>query len=214
MKAHARTGRPSRKSSRKFSVGNTLTGLVVGLIVGILVAAVFVWYLFKTPTPFSNKFEQPAKTAGNRRPPDQTAPTGPIALPGKPGDPIPQPQSQSEDGKPRFDFYKILPGQGEATPSEKENAKTADSKTGNEKPGTLVEPMFLQIGSYLNPAEADGQKARLAMLGIEATVHQVMLQDKVWYRVRLGPFRRLDEVNNMRSELAKQGISASVIKKE
>ena len=49
---------------------------------------------------------------------------------------------------------------------------------------------------------------------MEATVQQVMLQDKVWYRVRLGPFRRLDEINGMRSELAKQGISASIVKKE
>ena len=47
------------------------------------------------------------------------------------------------------------------------------------------------------------QKARLAMMGAEATVHQVMLQDKVWYRVRLGPFRKMDEVTGLRSELAK-----------
>ena len=51
-------------------------------------------------------------------------------------------------------------------------------------------------------------------MGAEAEVQQVMLQDKVWYRVRLGPFKKMDEVNNVRSELAKQGVDANVVKKD
>lgn len=98
-------------------------------------------------------------------------------------------------------------------PEEKKETKTADGKE-KEKAGALTQPIYLQTGSYQNPAEADNQKAHLAMMGMEASVQQVMLQDKVWYRVRLGPFRRLDEVNNMRAELAKQGIGASIVKKE
>jgi thiol-disulfide isomerase/thioredoxin len=57
-------------------------------------------------------------------------------------------------------------------------------------------------------AEADNQKARLALMGVEARIQQVMLQDKVWYRVRLGPYPRMDEVNILRGELARQGIDA------
>ena len=41
-----------------------------------------------------------------------------------------------------------------------------------------------------------------------------MLQDKVWYRVRLGPFRKVEDVNAMRAELARQGIDANVVKKD
>jgi cell division protein FtsN len=51
-------------------------------------------------------------------------------------------------------------------------------------------------------------------LGLEATVQQVMLQDRVWYRVRLGPFSKIDDVNRTRSELAKQGVEANVVKKD
>lgn len=212
MKAQARSGRQMQKPMA--SVGNMLTGLFVGLVVGVLATAAVVWYIFKTPAPFSNKFQPPAKTAGNEQTADKAAPHGPIALPGKPGDPVPQVQAQrvsEESEKPRFDFYKILPGRDEAIPEEKKDAKIADNK---EKPGTLTQPMYLQTGSYQNAAEADNQKTHLAMMGIEASVQQVMLQDKVWYRVRLGPFRRLDEVNGMRAELAKQGIGASIVKKE
>lgn len=41
-----------------------------------------------------------------------------------------------------------------------------------------------------------------------------MLQDKVWYRVRLGPFKKQDEVNSMRAELSSQGIEANIVKKD
>ena len=219
MKAQARSGR--RLSNPSVSAGNVLTGLFVGLIIGVLATAAVVWYIFKTPSPFSNKIQPPARTAGTAndgQTDDKPAPQGPLTLPGKPGDPAPQAQQARTDGgnegdKPRFDFYKILPGKGEATPEERKETKTADNKE-KEKPGMLAQPMYLQTGSYQNPAEADNQKARLAMLGMEATVQQVMLQDKVWYRVRLGPFRRLDDINGMRAELAKQGISASIVKKE
>ena len=74
--------------------------------------------------------------------------------------------------------------------------------------------MYLQTGSFQNAADADNQKAKLALMGAEASVQQVMLQDKVWYRVRLGPFKKQDEVNSMRSELSSQGIEANIVKKD
>ena len=78
----------------------------------------------------------------------------------------------------------------------------------------LKEAVYLQTGSFQNAGDADNLKAKLAMLGAEASIQQVMLQEKVWYRVRLGPFKKMDEVNNMRSDLAKQGIEAKVVKKD
>jgi len=78
----------------------------------------------------------------------------------------------------------------------------------------LKKPIYLQAGSFQSVAEADNQKARLALMGVEARIQQVMLQDKVWYRVRLGPYPRMDEVNILRGELARQGIDARVVKKD
>ena len=49
-------------------------------------------------------------------------------------------------------------------------------------------------------------------MGLEATVQQVMVQDKTYYRVRLGPFSRPEEASKVRSELAKSGIEASLVK--
>lgn len=203
-------------ASRRTSGGGMLIGLFVGLVIGVLVAAGVVWYIHRTPMPFNNKVQAPPPP-----PPAQTAggqPPAPMALPGKPGDPIPQ---SPQGDKPRFDFYKILPGNADAIPdpATADPNQTAQKQSDAEKEkqakeGALKEPVYLQTGSFQNAADADNQKAKLALMGAEASVQQVMLQDKVWYRVRLGPFKKQDEVNSMRSELSSQGIEANIVKKD
>lgn len=213
----SRDMKPRKRSNgtRKKSGGGTLLGLFVGLVIGVLAAAGVVWYLHKTPMPFSTKAAPPAPAAAQQQQ-AAGAPTVPLALPGKPGDPIPQPSD-----KPRFDFYKILPGNSEAIPDPKPaGAKSGEPKQAEAtkdkdgKDSALKEPVYLQTGSFQNAGDADNQKAKLAMMGAEAAIQQVMLQDKVWYRVRLGPFRKIEEVNAVRAELARQGIEANVVKKD
>ena len=106
--------RKSRSSgNRKKSGGGTLIGLFLGLVIGVAAAAGVVWYINKSPTPFADKGQRPPTAIpadGN----GGSAPA-PLALPGKPGDTVPAPTA-TDDGKPRFDFYKILPGNADAIP--------------------------------------------------------------------------------------------------
>lgn len=233
---------PARKSG-----GGTLLGLFIGLVIGVIAVAGVVWYINKAPLPFTTTGQQPKLSPPiATKPVAPTAPevppvaSAPVALPGKPGDPVPE--------KPRFDFYKILPGNAEAIPDPKpEEAKPVVSKPGETKaittaPGeakpadakpveskavaskptegkvnkdnTLKEPIYLQAGSFASASEADNQKARLALLGAEARIQQVMLQDKVWYRVRIGPYHKMDDVTHLRADLARQGIEANVVRKD
>ncbi|MDR1276257.1 MAG: SPOR domain-containing protein [Candidatus Accumulibacter sp.] len=197
-------------SSRKTSAGNTIIGLFIGLVVGMLVSAAVVWYLNKSPVPFAG--------TGRTLPRQENAqPPTPLALPGKPGDPIPE---VSPD-KPRFDFYRILPGNTDTLPAPTRPDATAPSAS-SPAPGASgakpdpkdvpTDPLFLQTGSFQSAGDADGQKARLAMMGIEASIQQVMVQDKVWYRVRIGPFKKQDDLAAVRSGLARQGIQANTVK--
>jgi cell division protein FtsN len=117
----------------------------------------------------------------------------------------------SATATPKFDFYKILP-QGEQTLTDKQlkESERAAAK-GKSAPGKDI--YFIQTGSFQNPAEADNQKAQLAILGIDSTVAPAEVPGKgTWYRVRVGPYTKLDDINRVRQTLAQNGISASVVK--
>jgi cell division protein FtsN len=207
-----------RKSqpARKKSGGGTLIGMFIGLVLGVGIAAGVVWYLNNSPLPFNKQVqvrpeggpangEKPAHPNGSATPPQ------PMALPGKPGDPVPE---------KRFQFYDILPGKADAVPDKagkpeavKEEAKKDDKKEEKkEESKESKTPLFLQAGSFSTAQDADNQKAKLAFMGIEAVVQQVMIQDKTLYRVRVGPYTKIDELNKVRAELAKSGIEAQLSK--
>ena len=196
----SRDMKPKRAPAKKKSAGGTLVGLFIGLVLGIVGAAAVVWYINKMPAPFKPQQAPatPAASADNGKSAGTPAP-----LPGKPGDPVPE---------KRFQFYDILPGKAEAK-VDPAAAPAKDGKEAKEKEAPK-EAIFLQAGSFQNAGDADNQKAKLALLGMEASIQQVMVQDKTWFRVRLGPYARIEEVNKVRSELAKQGIEAALVKKD
>jgi cell division protein FtsN len=81
------------------------------------------------------------------------------------------------------------------------------------KPGAPKESYFLQVGSFPNPSDADNLKARLALMGMEANVEPANVAGKgVWYRVRLGPYTRVDEINRVRQQLTQNGLDVSLVR--
>ncbi|WP_039921489.1 SPOR domain-containing protein, partial [Thauera phenylacetica] len=73
------------------------------------------------------------------------------------------------------------------------------------------ERIYLQVGSFENPSEADNLKARLALSGIQASAQRAQLPDgRVVHRVRVGPFAKPEDMNPMRARLSDAGFNASV----
>ncbi|UCV11366.1 SPOR domain-containing protein [Dechloromonas denitrificans] len=204
--------------AKKKSGGGTLIGMFIGLVLGVGVAAGVVWYMNKAPLPFNKQVQASAKpdaAPANGKPAANapaTQPAQPVALPGKPGDPVPE---------KRFQFYDILPGKADAVPDKagKPEARKDEPKKDEKKEEPKKEeskesktPLFLQAGSFSTAQDADNQKAKLAFMGVEAVIQQVMIQDKTLYRVRVGPYTKIDELNKTRAELAKAGIDAQLAK--
>ena len=183
-----KTRQPERKGS------GLLLGMFVGFLLGMGTAAVIAVYVFKTPMPFASKAVAPAK------PGEKGLPEGKAA--------------KAEEGKPRFDFYRILPGQEE--PVTDRQLKDAARQPAAGVPGSAdgaKDIYFIQAGAFQNPAEADNRKAQLALLGLEAGVEPTTVPEKgTWYRVRLGPFSRVEEINRVRAQLAQNGIDGSLVK--
>lgn len=169
--------------------GGVLAGLFVGLVIGALLAAGSAWYFTRT-SPFQT-------------PQQVVAPIGkdPIALPGKPGD---RPVASRD-----FDFYTILPRGSE-------DAKTAVARVEAPAPAVStpprVERLYLQVGAFQNPAEADNMKALLALNGVEAVAQRAQLDDgRVVHRVRVGPFARPEDMASVRARLASAGVTGTVV---
>lgn len=186
--------KPSRMQNapRRKSGGSFLLGVFVGLIAGLAIALGIAFYLNKTPIPFMTRKPAPEK-------PGET---------GKPGEMAGMPSGKAAPAeKPKFDFYKILPGSEEPVSDSELKAAAKSAPEGSK------DTYFLQAGSFQNPADADNRKAQLAILGFEAAVEPTTLPDKgTWYRVRLGPYTRIDEINKVRSTLATNGIDVSLVK--
>ncbi|MFC5429422.1 SPOR domain-containing protein [Paraburkholderia denitrificans] len=71
---------------------------------------------------------------------------------------------------------------------------------------------FLQVGAYKTSADAEQQRARLAFQGFESKVTQRDAGGITYYRVRIGPFTKFDDMNSTRQRLSDAGIDTAVIR--
>jgi cell division protein FtsN len=168
------------------------------VVIGLAVSLGIAFYLNRSPVPFITAKARPVEKDAGRAP----------AIAG-----LPQTATASATApeKPKFDFYKILPGAEEPVTERELRERMRAGKGGQQDVSKDV--YFIQAGSFQNPADADNQKARLAILGFESSVEPANLPDKgTWYRVRMGPYQKLDEINRIRQSLAQAGIEANLVK--
>jgi cell division protein FtsN len=71
---------------------------------------------------------------------------------------------------------------------------------------------FLQVGAFVKRADADAQKANLAIQGIQAQLSEVTADGNTLWRVRVGPYSSPDESNSVRDKLSTMGIKPTLIK--
>jgi cell division protein FtsN len=190
--------------------------LLIGLCLGVAIAVAAALYLNRAPNPFAGKVPTPQPPAQAAKPPAPAvaAPlTGNAVAPVAPGaanSAAPAtPPAAGQDGKERFDFYKLLPGQGE--PKADAAAKPSDAT-----PPTTVAPpkgVYLQAGAFQNETDADNLKAKLALMGVESSIMTTELPDKgVIHRVRVGPLAKAEDIDRLRAQLKVNGIEAAVVK--
>ena len=186
--------RNERRRGGRRNGSSLLTGILIGLVLGLAVALGVAWYINKMPSPFASRPTPPVKVEPGKASPPQTAR-------------IEEKKSKPEETKPRFDFYKILPGTEDPAPEK----TPKDAQKGST--GGLKEAFFLQAGSFQNAPDADNLKARLALLGVEASIETTALPDKgVWHRVRVGPYTSVEELNRTRDTLKQNGVQTTLVK--
>jgi len=189
---------------------------VAGLVCGIALSAGMALYITNSPVPFVNKVQRPTENvnpgAGGQLP--------------DPNKPLYSNQAVSQEvNVPAQPAAAVAAGQGKAAvPGQTPPATVAPAPSAGGPAGPSVASTaapasapdsgraMLQVGAFKSAQDADSMRARLALLGLDARVSQVM-QDgvTVLYRVRIGPYRELDDLSGIRRTLSENGIEAQVV---
>ena len=179
--------------------GGTILGFVLGLGVGLGVAFVIAFYLSKNT---------PQERPGVR------APNLPLTIKSGPA------PAEGEETPPTesLDLNKPLQGKSSA-PSANAADPIGDLFSGKKSVETVISPTvksdsiyFLQVGAFNKRAEADAQKASLAIQGIQSQLSEINSDGNTLWRVRVGPYNSVEESNPVRDKLNSMGVKTSVIK--
>jgi cell division protein FtsN len=113
--------------------------------------------------------------------------------------------------KPKYDFYSVLPEMEVVVPDAEVKSAAA---TPHAAAPVGVQRYLLQAGSFRASADADALKARLTLMGLggSVSVQAVTINGNEYFRVRVGPFADLREVDAAKRTLEGNGINAIALR--
>ena len=219
--------------------GGFAVGLIVGLLIGLALALGVALYVTKVPMPFVNKV--PQRTAGQdaaeaeknknwdpnsplygKNPARPSAvPSGAAVAPVAPAvatlPTAPAPRaSATQSASSTRDPAAILADRPASTPARNvaAAAPAPATATATATAATGADPFsyFVQAGAYSRTEEADQQKARLAMLGMDGKVSEREQAGRTVYRVRLGPFSQKADADAAKDKLSASGVETQLVR--
>jgi cell division protein FtsN len=202
--------------------GGTLIGLIIGLIIGLGIAVGVALVITKSSLPFTNKFAAPDKPItpadGQMNDPNKplygkkpvvpeadqntAAPTTQTGVGAGPS-----PTVSESTIKAPIVVDKSTPPKNTAAPDKAANGETVKSSGDEEK-----YIYFLQAGAFRELADAESMRAKLALLGFEASVSDRQAETGTLHRVRIGPFGQLETMNRVRGKLSDNGVDVAVVR--
>lgn len=116
----------------------------------------------------------------------------------------PQTTAKTEDKKPGFRFYEMLP-----------ESEVVPPKVDEYTPGPAKQDFnyLVQSGSFRSKGDAERQRAEIAFQGLRATVQRIDLDSgSTWYRVNVGPFTSRSQMNSAIDKLVSINIQPLIRK--
>ncbi len=221
--------------------GGTLLGFVLGLVIGLIIALGVAMYVTKVPMPFSNKnqsrsADQDAVEAEKNKdwnpngaiqskpvtpeaPADATAANpaaaaagvpnpGAAAAPAVTADPLADLAKKQNPNSAPAASTPAAPAPAASTPPPAATPQPANKAPATNDPFTY----FVQAGAFKSAADADAQKAKLSMMGIEAKVSEREQAGRAIFRVRSGPFDDKDQAEKIKARLDASGMDAALVR--
>lgn len=186
----ARPARPAQTGKT-----SALTGFVAGLLTGLILALVVALYVSRVPVPFMDRGVSRNAEAD---------------------------KAETERNKNWNPNAALSKGTGAPTPAAAPASEAAVSAPGANDPlGRLVESktttaaaerFAVQAGAFAADADAQTQRARLVLLGIEAQVVAAEQNGKTVFRVRTAPLEQRFQAEALQDQLKAAGVESSVVR--
>jgi cell division protein FtsN len=223
--------------------GSTLTGLIIGLIVGLGIAVAVALTITKGASPFTDKTAKSGRPAdpapgqaadpnkplyGNREPAreasralsDKAARPASPASPAAPAEVKPV-ETKPADADPLGQMIAGLKDPAErraptaAAPVAHAPAPAPAAATAAAAAGTGGDYIYyLQAGAFREMSDAEATRAKLALLGFEASISDRTSGESVLHRVRLGPYNQVEAMNKARAKLLDSGVDVAIVRNQ
>ena len=210
--------------------GGTALGLVLGILIGLAGALAVAVYVTKVPVPFvdrgvsgtpgqdaeeakKNQNWDPNGLLGGVSKPSNMVPLEPVAVPQTFGDGDSPLEAPAVSSDPLGDLARAkMAGDDVSVSSRVESTATPKAPVAAAVMGTDTKMNFyVQAGAFATVDEAESQRARLAIMGVDVRVSTTVLDGKTLHRVRSGPYRDRDDANGVRERLKQSGVTSSLV---
>lgn len=204
--------------------GGTFLGLMIGVVIGLGAALAVAVYITKVPVPFLNKgtnrtVDQDAvETRKNKdwnpnaplygknpaRPPAPAA-SGAVA----PAEAVAVPAIKAASAPVRSDpLGDLARAKAGVAPASTTTTTTVAAAAAATDPFAY----FVQAGAFRTPEDAESQRAKLSLIGLEAKVTEREQSGRTVYRVRVGPFDKKEEAEKQKERLETGGTEAALVR--
>ena len=203
--------------------GSVILGIIIGMVLGLAAALAVAVYVTKVPVPFLNRGQSrtaeqdAAETRKNRdwdpnaplygKNPAKPLPPAPAIVTPAPAPPvatIPAPGSTLGPAAPG-----AKPGKG---PSADPLGDLATARSTSPLTGADPFIYFVQAGAFRTADDAEAQRAKLSLMGIEAKVTEREQSGRQVFRVRVGPFERKDDADRQKEKLEAGGVETALVR--
>jgi cell division protein FtsN len=218
--------------------GGTILGVILGILFGLAVAVAVALYVGKVPVPFTNH-NQPRTPAQDAEEAERNRNWDPNSPLGGRGSGVRQPSVTGTIGgasAPAEDDPTSMPPAPVLVP-DSDTAQVPTPPASKEKPSTpkpSEDPLgdllreragraantnsgdpftyYVQAGAFRAAADAEAQRARLSLLGIQARVTEREQAGRTVYRVRVGPFDNKDAADRAKAQLDSSNVESALVR--
>lgn len=205
--------------------GNVFVGIVIGVVIGLAAALAVAVYVTKVPVPFLTKSsmrsaEQDAAESKKNQNWDPNAPLygkNPAkALPPTPGMPASASAPAAKASEATLERKEAARDKQPEAPAVAGRPAPADplGDLAAARTGGGSDPFFyfVQAGAFRTSEDAEAQRAKLSLMGIEAKVTEREQAGRQVYRVRVGPFNNKDDADRQKEKLDAGGFDTALVR--